>query len=125
MAIKRYSIADICYTIGIVDGNEIGFIGWCNETDYYELYYSDCLQDKGDFLAGYVDLEDYDAEPDKNGDYPLKDCEIYIYKGNTINEIKSYQKDVQREYSDKVDIIKLESDGDGWWYPIKDFIIKD
>jgi len=96
---------EVLYTIGIIDGDSISFIGWCNRTDYYESVETDCFADTtDDIFTEYLDLDE---------DEPI---EVGIYKCNTLEEAEEERRYAQKEYDAPVVVIKLKKQG-GWWYP--------
>jgi len=40
---------EIAYTIGYMDNNDIAYIGWNSEIDYYDVVFTDGLSDEEDW----------------------------------------------------------------------------
>ena len=94
---------NIAYTIGILNGsNYVDFIGWNHSTDYYDTFYSNCLESDDDWCFNSM-IDESEA--------------VTIYKCDTIEEAQIEQQQAQREFDEKVSIIKMSKSGI-CWYPV-------
>ncbi len=91
----------IAYTIGYMDNDDIAYIGWNSEIDYYDIVFTDGLSDEEDW-----------AFVETNPDYET----VNVYRCNTKEEAEAERSAAQHEFDEKVIVIKVVKQGN-WWYP--------
>lgn len=95
------SIDKVAYTIGYIDNNDIVYIGWNTDIDYYDVVCTDGLSEAEDDWA-FIETNDY--EP------------VYIYRCDTVEDAEIERDAAQSEFDEELIIIKLVKQGN-WWYP--------
>lgn len=95
--------ADITYVVGIKDDNHCYFIGWNDNTDYYDMIVA------LDGLTDEVADEEFFSVQNEEGE------EIQIYRFNTYVEAEKERKSIRREFKgERVVVLTLHKE-DGVW----------
>lgn len=99
---------NVAYTIGIVNGNSVTYVGWCKQTNGYEDYEDDFLETFGGNFIGYVPVDYFGSE---------EMADVVIPKCDTPEQAEQEIAKAQPYYSNNLFVIRMIQDADESWVP--------
>ena len=105
--IKEGKEVPVAYTIVMIDNNQMnfGFVGWDPEADYYDVVFTNGLEEVEDWAFTAWD----------------GDGTINVYRFDTPEQAEHELKEAQREFDEKLYVIAVrKNDRENLWFPVPD-----